>query len=430
MSNYSNFKKVSKKAAGKCCLKNHYRRGHAEVIGILDLWASNDPERFVFPRVDAIVARCKKFQTKTLHGKGWVEKILRDLRVHHVISKPLTRVRDYQEMRGFIVAPHDSLTVRKPGRKGSLCLWVGQLQAPGCWKREILLKDSEGKPLPEPKLGPVYWAGWPEGWQGNCTDNTAANSTDKSTDNTAEKSTGKSTAKSTVTTLQHASDDKTLKPENRPLTFRTLGTEGTERTNPTLPAKVTTETAPETTGAEKQQAGGQAGCVSSSSSSSPTKSKTKPDATSQAEIQWQKFFAEAGDDLPEEMRYALPTAEERDAVLQQLHEMDGNVENLTMAIGEWAEMRCPPLAGRTFGRWACWLKEGQAKFEEWKPTKKQAVIDAREEAAKKANADIEAQILEQIKAEIAERAARVQKFAQIEPEEEEAAAPGSALDYL
>lgn len=167
------FHKVSKKPEGKCELKNHFSGGAYQVVGILDLWAKNDPERFVCPRVDKIVAACKKFQTSESYGKRWLEKILRELRAHHVISRRLVRVRNYREMKGFIVAPHEALTERKPARKGkTVCLFLGQRWEDGCWKKEIVEDTSaEGrcvtkvraahwvapgaKPVSKPDAGPV-----------------------------------------------------------------------------------------------------------------------------------------------------------------------------------------------------------------------------------------------------------------------------------
>src|SRR5271169_2773251 len=81
-------------------LAHHYRGAMREVVGFLDLLAANDPERFVFCGVDAIVKHCKKYQSKNLHGKRWVEKVLAELRRRNVVSKALTRIRHHEEVRG------------------------------------------------------------------------------------------------------------------------------------------------------------------------------------------------------------------------------------------------------------------------------------------------------------------------------------------
>ena len=67
------FRPVSKK---KNCtkLKDHYTGAMRELVGILDLWAANDHERFVFARVSEIRKRCKYFKTDTSYGPRWIEK--------------------------------------------------------------------------------------------------------------------------------------------------------------------------------------------------------------------------------------------------------------------------------------------------------------------------------------------------------------------
>jgi hypothetical protein len=89
-----------------------------------------------------------------------------------------------------------------------------------------------------------------------------------------------------------------------------------------------------------------------------TKSKT------QAE-RWQSFAFSKGAMLPDEMKHAFPTDEERDQILAQLDEI--GVENLGMAIGEWVEMQSPPIYTLKYHRWQRWLQTGADKFEEWKP---------------------------------------------------------------
>jgi hypothetical protein len=143
-----------------CKLKHHYRGALREVIGLLDLWAANDPERFVelYGGVDAIVARCHRYKRpEDKFSKPMVEKVLKELRSRHIISKRLERLRDGEEVEGFIVAPHDCLAVRESPTK---CVFKGQLKAPGRWKRDPVLGD---KGEWTGKLGPVYWAGYAKG---------------------------------------------------------------------------------------------------------------------------------------------------------------------------------------------------------------------------------------------------------------------------
>jgi len=184
-----------------CNLKHHYRGALREVIGLLDLWASNDPERFVelYGGVDAIVTRCHRFKRpEDKFSKPMIEKVLKELRSRHIISKRLVRVRDGEEVEGFIVAPHDCLAVRESPTK---CVFKGQLQAPGRWRRDPVL-DEKGEW--GGKLGPVYWAGFSSG-----------------TARSTVESTVQSTANCTVGTSPQRTENETLKAENRALTVIT-----------------------------------------------------------------------------------------------------------------------------------------------------------------------------------------------------------------
>ena len=73
-------------------------------------------------------------------------------------------------------------------------------------------------------------------------------------------------------------------------------------------------------------------------------------------------------DLPEVMKYAEPTKEERTKVLAQLDAIvlgdyalkHGNTraEYLGSAICDWAELQSPPLSTLQFHRWQRWLDTG------------------------------------------------------------------------
>lgn len=138
-----------------CNIRHHYRGAMREVIGILDLWASNDPEeRFVWCGVDAIVEHCKRLSKKPFR-KRQVEYALAEFRARYIISKKVVRIRDGKEVEGFIVAPHVSLAVRK---SETVCLLTGQFHASGKWQRDIKLVDNAGKILAPPEIGPVFWS--------------------------------------------------------------------------------------------------------------------------------------------------------------------------------------------------------------------------------------------------------------------------------
>lgn len=116
-----------------CSLKKHFTGATREVVGILDIWATNDPERFVWCGVDAIVARCHRYKAHA-YTKPTVEKVLAFLRSEHIISRRVKRERRVgayiREVDGFIMTPHDALAIRTK----NVCKFVGATRAPGAWE--------------------------------------------------------------------------------------------------------------------------------------------------------------------------------------------------------------------------------------------------------------------------------------------------------
>jgi hypothetical protein len=333
-------------------LAHHYRGAMREVVGILDKWAANDPERFVFCHVDAIAEQCKKYQSKNLHGKRWVEKVLAELRRRHVISKPLTRIRRHEEVTGCIVAPHDCLTVREDD---GLCVLVGQLAAPGCWKRVFV--NAEGVI----KAGPVHWCGWPIGacsaWprqpekQGQA-GGVAAPQAGGVAGMQAGMQAGNEIVKRPVgwpvTTLQLADDSATVKGQNPALTVIAVkkATEGSVQAVPAVPAKSGSP-------ANQQRQAGMAG-ASSPSSSSPSKATARQ--------RFLKFVGNHEIDLPATMRCAMPKEDEFQWIVKQLDAL--GEEELASIIYDWEEMQSPPLRTLQNGRWTRWLETGRAMVAE------------------------------------------------------------------
>jgi len=119
-----------------CSLKLHFTNAVRDVVGYLDKKAANDPERFVFCKVDTIVQYCHRYHGKQ-YGKRVVEYVLRYLRKQYVISGRVERYRKQGSyvrlVPGFIVTAHDSLAVRT----GNRCEFVGQLNAPGRWQSNL-----------------------------------------------------------------------------------------------------------------------------------------------------------------------------------------------------------------------------------------------------------------------------------------------------
>jgi hypothetical protein len=138
---------VELKPEETCSLKHHYRGAMREVVGLLDMWASNDPERFVYAGVDAIVKHCKRYQQpKNKYGARWVKYVLAALRARNIISERVLRVRKGEKIEGFIVALHEHLVLPI---SESRCRLVGMAAPFNCWKQAI---GPDNLPY-----GPVWW---------------------------------------------------------------------------------------------------------------------------------------------------------------------------------------------------------------------------------------------------------------------------------
>ena len=141
-----------------CNLQHHYRGALRELIGWLDLLANNRPDRFVFCGPESMIAHCHYFEEpENKYSRRQIFYALKEFRARHIISKRLVRLVDGVEREGFIVAPHDCLCLRESETD---CVLVGYMNANARWSREIIVKDQSGKPLAEPRIGPIYWAGY------------------------------------------------------------------------------------------------------------------------------------------------------------------------------------------------------------------------------------------------------------------------------
>ncbi|MBZ5534002.1 MAG: hypothetical protein LAO20_21435 [Acidobacteriia bacterium] len=114
-----------------CSLKRHFYGVLHEVVGYLDLLASKHPDlRFAYPGVGDILDHCRRFDSKNKYSKAAVEKALAYLRARHVISARLVRFCDGQLRDGFIVAPHEHLTICTSATR---CRFVGMAAPFDCW---------------------------------------------------------------------------------------------------------------------------------------------------------------------------------------------------------------------------------------------------------------------------------------------------------
>ena len=113
-----------------CSLKRHFRGFLREVVGYLDSLAAQHPERFVYPHVDTIVKHCRRFGSQNEYSKASVEKALAYLKARHIISPRVERVVSGQLRDGFIVAPHEHLTITPCATQ---CRFVGIAAPFDCW---------------------------------------------------------------------------------------------------------------------------------------------------------------------------------------------------------------------------------------------------------------------------------------------------------
>jgi hypothetical protein len=97
----------------------------------------------------------------------------------------------------------------------------------------------------------------------------------------------------------------------------------------------------------------------------PFSSKSKGKTEAQ---RWIEFVTDKKADLPNTMKHAQPTDEERRKVLAQLDAIvlddyavkhgATKAEYLGMAISDWEETQSPPLSTLMYGRWKRWLETG------------------------------------------------------------------------
>lgn len=128
------FRRVVELGGNKnCSLKRHFRGVLREVVGYLDLMAAKHPEtRFVYCSVDSIIEHCCRFDSKEVYKPRGVKYALEYLRRRHIVSVPLLLNCDGQFREGFIVAPHEHVTIQTSATK---CRFVGMAAPFDCWEQ-------------------------------------------------------------------------------------------------------------------------------------------------------------------------------------------------------------------------------------------------------------------------------------------------------
>lgn len=115
-------------------------------------------------------------------------------------------------------------------------------------------------------------------------------------------------------------------------------------------------TEPHTPASKLEKSAGEAGGGSFGESSSP---KTQQE-------RWVELIKNA--DLPESMKFAQPTKDERDIILAQREAIvvsDQMIKNgytkdlyFGQAVSDWEEQQSPPISKLAYGRWKRWLETG------------------------------------------------------------------------
>jgi hypothetical protein len=120
------FHTIGKPPKGKPCdkLKYHYSGALRELVGIIELIAENDPDRFAFLNMPAMMEHCHRYkQPENKFGERWLRQCLSELRARSIISKRLQHLANRQiGMReGFYVVPHAAVCKEV----GGLCVFQG-----------------------------------------------------------------------------------------------------------------------------------------------------------------------------------------------------------------------------------------------------------------------------------------------------------------
>jgi hypothetical protein len=137
----TNFKpRVAIKRSEKCSWKRHFRGCARDLIGYVDLLAKNNRNRFVMSHVPAITEGCNGRYRKNEkpYSKSMVEKTLALLRDHKIVSERMKMTIDGVEREGFVVASHESMTIRYP----RVCVVAGIGKGPGTFVNDIWVPDA------------------------------------------------------------------------------------------------------------------------------------------------------------------------------------------------------------------------------------------------------------------------------------------------
>jgi len=313
---------IGKPPKGKHCdkLKYHYSGALRELVGILELIAENDPDRFVFANVPSLIEHCHRYkQPANKFGERWLRQCLAELRARSIISKRLRHLADRQlGMReGFYLMPHDAVCVER----GGLCVFQQGIDPSRC--PEWWAHQSE-------------WA-WPhlqivESAPHSAPQNAGA-SAPRSAPHSAPHSAGASAPHSAPLPSRHVDESEKVKPENRSLTVLTAVPVQTEQTDRAESSRI------------KTAAGQGLGAVSSVNACKPL---------NQWRQKLREFETDEGDGLDPALLYSEPFPSDLPTLLALLEKDDYFLDK----AHAWATMRQPWLKEMTIkNRWVLCLEE-------------------------------------------------------------------------
>jgi hypothetical protein len=109
------------------------------LLTYIEFLASRNPDRFVYASVPALTKGCngKYRKNRKPYSQVTVEKTLKIFRDHAIISRRFEMRVNGVVRNGFVLAPHDSMTIRHP----KACIVAGIGAGPGQWVNGVWVKN-------------------------------------------------------------------------------------------------------------------------------------------------------------------------------------------------------------------------------------------------------------------------------------------------
>jgi hypothetical protein len=91
----------------------------AQLLGYMEWMAANDPERFFWPKIETIIAKCQTYDGQKEYKRSMVFRCLAEAKRVGIIYRDI-KFRRGENRRGFVMATHDSMNT--PLQNG-LCMF-------------------------------------------------------------------------------------------------------------------------------------------------------------------------------------------------------------------------------------------------------------------------------------------------------------------